>query len=344
MGLPLIAAAIPGLISAAGSGIGYQMGADDRAAAEAAQEEALARMMGVSVPQLQELKLKEYGTTQIYTPEEEQAIALGKSQVGQIEIDPYYKDVQMAGLRKLQEDIDAAGLSPETQANLNIARREESRMTRGKEASILENMQARGMGGGPAELAARMAAAQAGSERMAQAADREAVMGKQIKMQALAQAAQQASGMQQSEFGRELAKKQADDAFRQFDVSNQIGVQQRNIAARNRALEDKYRDEQYVNRANVGLSHEEQKNAQDIAQRQYGMNLGLSQAQAGAKKDYATHKSGQAKETGGMVSSIASGVGGATGALAGAGAFDGLSFGGDSNPESDKWSEWAKKA
>ena len=178
MPFPLLAAAIPSIIGAAGSiggaAIGSAAGAGSRAAQQRLIESILRDYGDLSVPELEKVLAEQLGSS---------------AQEGvRDQMDPRVKNEQMDVLNSLKRLEDGGGESAETRAVLNRILGETQRSESAGRNAILGNMRARGTSGSGAELAMQLnnnqqqaeRAQSAGLEQSAQANRRllETIMGR----------------------------------------------------------------------------------------------------------------------------------------------------------------------
>lgn len=309
--------------------IGGIAAGEDREKASGAAQAAIDEINAVGAPpdlskQIIREKFEQVG---ILTPELEQQIDMGMSQLQNVQEDQQLKQAQLSALTDLQKR-GKVGLSPEDRAALNEMRAQITQDSEAKRQQVMQSLQSRGMGGSGAELASQLAASQAGTNLQAQQSDRLSAEASQRALQAMSQSGQMAGQMQQSQFEREAQKAKAADLFRQFDVQNQQAQQQRNISAKNIAQQQNLGTKQRIAEANVTQTNEERLR-QAAAQRQFWLDQmdrakARSAAQLGASKLY----SGQADATAEQWGKVGAGVGSAAGGVFGYG----MQYGGWGNP------------
>jgi len=262
------------------------------------------------------LIIRELQSAGVWKPEMEQHIDAGISKVSQIQEDPSLRQKQTATLQALQQIADT-GMTATGRAEYNKFRSQAQQDAEAKRQQILQQMQMRGMGGSGAELAAQLSAAQGGANEQAAAADRIAAEQEQAKMAALGQLGGMAGQVRAQDFSNEATKAQAADAFKMFDVKNQLDQQARNIAAKNEAAKYDVMNHQRISDINT-----QAKNAEDVrelegAAKTYGMKLQQAGLKAGAYGTSAQNYQQQAQNTAQGWSNIGSGIGGTLTTLAG---------------------------
>lgn len=311
MALPLVT----GLAPIVGGILGNLFGGSDRAKAEQAAQEAYRIIEELQLPPdlSQAVLLQKFQKAGVYTPELEQAINLGVSQVSQIQEDPALRQAQLQALSTLQER-GKTGMTPEERLALNKIRTGIQRDLEGKRQQILQNLQARGMGGSGAELAAALQASQGSANQASEESDRAAAMASQQALAALTQSGVLGGQIRGQDFDINRARAAAADEFNRFNVEQQIARQARNIGSKNTAQQYNLSESQRIADANVSQGNRELLRQND-ARRQYWKDLAdragmLSKAKLGESNIY----TGNAANTADTFQGIGSGIGAAAGA------------------------------
>jgi len=296
----------------------------DRQRAEAAMNAALAEIKAVGAPPdlSREIILEKFEQQGILTPELEEEISIGFSQVSQIQEDITLRQAQTDALRGLQ-DRAQMGITAQERGDLNTIRREVAREAEARRQQVLQQMQARGLGGSGAELAGQLQASQAGAELASQEGDRIAAMAQRNALQAMTQAGQMGGQIRGQDFDVARAKAAAADEFRRFDVANQVAQQQRNIASKNIAAARNLAEKQRIADANVQQGNLERYRQQEARRQQWQDRLNQAQAAAGIRTGQSGFHSKQAGETANRYSQMGSGISGGLISAYGAGMFGG---------------------
>jgi hypothetical protein len=223
-------------------------GAGERGDARRALEEAQGRWAGIRQPTAEELALRDQwlsdleastidGTPDIAYegPEAERARAINMDGTAfdQVSTDPRLKDQQMASLAALKGLADSGGMTAEDQANLNRIQNQSAQADRGRRDAILQNMQARGMGGSGNELLAQLQSSQAATDRQAQQGLDIAGMAQNRALQAMMQGGELAGNVRDQDFGEQARIAQARDAVNQFNAQNLTQANQFNAGQGN---------------------------------------------------------------------------------------------------------------
>lgn len=185
------------------------------------------------------------------TPEEYAAAqAMGPSALESISQDPRLQDAQMQALQGLQ-DRSQSGYNIEDRAAIEQALGEARRQEGSQRAALMQNMQARGMGGSGAELASQLANQQGSANRSSQAALDVAAEGRRRALEAMMQSGNMAGNMQQADFGRQAQIATAKDRINQFNTENLNRIAEQNTALRNQAMAANMAGRQGVASGNV---------------------------------------------------------------------------------------------
>lgn len=312
--LPLIIGAAAPII---GSALGNLFGAGDREEAERLMNEAMQEIDRVGAPPdlSKEILLEKFTQAGLYTPELESAIDAGVSKVAQIQEDPELRKSQMGALDILQQR-GKGGLTPEDRAALNQVRGEVQRDSEAKRQQIMQNMQARGLGGSGAELIAQLQGAQAGTDRASEEGDRLAAMSSQNALQALMQGSNLAGSVRGQDFDVNQARAAAEDEINRFNVQNAIARQSRNVGSQNQAQMQNLSEKQRIADANNQMANAERYRQAEAQRQQWLDKMSQAQAKAGAKQSQASNLQGQAAQTAQMGQSIGAGIGAGAGAYA----------------------------
>lgn len=183
------------------------------------------------LPVLKELALKgpEYAgdvlAPRIAAPEKVNYTDVGTVQQGDTEMknvstDPRLAQAQMAALAQMQGIAADGGMNLRDKANLSKIQGETSQADRGRREAILQNMQARGMGGSGAELLAQLQSSQAATDRSAQQGLDVAAMAQERALQAMMQSGQMGGDIRAQSFGEQAKVASAQDAINNFNTSN----------------------------------------------------------------------------------------------------------------------------
>lgn len=302
------------IASVAAPVIGGLMGANasagDRAAAQAAYQRAYSQFDNINIPDTEKMRLALQELTQqgIITPTAEQAEQLGISAMEGVTTDPRLRQAQMNALDTLAK-MGEQGLTATDLASLNQMRRSVGGDAQARDASILQNMAARGVGGSGVELATRLAANQRAADIAAQQSDQLAAMAQQRMLAAVSQAGQLGGQIRGQEFGEQADKARAADMIAQFNAAQRAGVQQRNVAGLNAAQAANLAEKQRVADTNVATRNAEQQYNKGLEQQRFNNQMALAGARSNALTGQAQQYQNQADSTAQMWAGLGRGVG-----------------------------------
>jgi hypothetical protein len=303
-------AIIGAVASLAGGAMGADASAKSNAAAKKAADKAMGILKRVDIPDIekQKLVLEELASSGQFTPEMLEAIAMDDSSFEDISVDPRLKQEQMKALDQIS-GLTESGLSEGDLASIELAKREADAASKARQASIVQEMQQRGMGGSGVELAARLSGAQEASDRGAQAALETAKLAAQQRLSALSQLGSMSGNIRQQDYGEQKDLASARDIINQFNTQNRQKTNQSNVELRNQAQAVNLAERQRIADANVNLANQQQQYNKGLLQQDYQNRLGKAQAQAGQQTSIGNLAATQAANTGAMYSTIGQGIG-----------------------------------
>lgn len=238
---------------------------------------------GISTPNVSEMELQLQHLVEqgVLTPEDIQAIDLESSDMNNISTDPRFKQNQMDALLGLQEISDAGGMTDSDLANLNRIKTEEDTAARGKRDAIIQNANARGVGGSGLELMDQLMNEQEAATRKSQRDLDVTGMAQKRALEALIQGGQLSGQMQNQDFNQQAQIAGANDAISKFNAQNQQSIMANNVNARNEAAATNLANKQNVYNANVGLNNQQQQYNKQLLQQNYENKLKRAAGQSG---------------------------------------------------------------
>ena len=318
------------LANTAGGIIGNAEASGDQNSDLAAKQAALAAYSGLDPNTIQQLQLAQEQVQGTYNPTAEGTDTQAQSGMLGISTDPRLKQAQMNALASLSQQ-GLGGLTAQDKANLyNITNQSQGNAEAANKA-IMQNMAARGMGGGGAELAARLSASQGAANAGAANALGVAGQSQSNALQAMANAGSLGNQMQQTSFNQQSAQQQAQDAINRFNTQNAQQVLGANTIAQNYAQQQNLANKQNVANTNVGIANQQQmQNKVLTPEQQYQQQLQQASGVAGQQNNLGNYYGGQAQATRGQWSGIGAGVGDF---LSGQDMMNMMNGKGSSNPE-----------
>lgn len=217
----------------------------------------------------------------VLSPEDAKAALLGRSEMNNITLDPNLKRAQMDALSSLQEISDGGGMTLADEANLNKIRSEEDAAAKGKRDAIIQNAQARGMGGSGLELMSQMQNQQDSATRASQRGLDIAAMAQERALQALMQGGQLAGNIQNQDFNQQAQIAGANDAISKFNATNTQNVNMANTAARNDAQAKNLGLKQDIANQNANLQTQQNAQKATNAQQAFDNQIKKRSGQAG---------------------------------------------------------------
>lgn len=301
--------------------VGGLIGADQASAtrgdANNLRSQALAQFAGLSVPDIEQMKLalQQYGVEGTLSPEMVQQITQGDTALSGVSLDPRLRQSQLDALNQMSS-YAKSGMTSADQAAYELARRNAASEAQAKQGQILQNMQQRGIGGSGAELLASLQNAQSGADRLQQAQLEEAKARQNARMAALQQQSNMAAGLRSTDYNEQANLANARDQIARFNAQNAQNVNQMNTQARNLAQQQNLTNAQNVRNMNTQTANQQQQFNKGLLQQNFNNQMGLAGAKSSALTGAAQSKDMQAGQTAGMWGGIGQGVGGILGAFA----------------------------
>lgn len=297
--------------------IGNIAGQSDRKKQREAMKQALRELEAIGAPPdlSREIIFKEFERAGILTPELEQEVQIAESEVGKIKEDQSIRDTQRQALEMLKQRSQV-GLSGEDRAALNQVRSEVQRDSEAKRQQILQQMQARGMGGSGAELMAQLQSAQGASDQAAAGSDALMAQAQQRALQALSESGRMAGDVRSQDFNVESTKAQALDERNRMLAQNSVARQAANVGRLNQAQMANLAEQQRIQDANTSMTNQERLRQVNEQGALFDRKLGLASAKSGALTGQAGFYGQQAQQTQNMFAGIGQGIGQGAGAYA----------------------------
>jgi hypothetical protein len=286
-------------------------GYSSHASSEAGIADNIMQQMA-AVPTIdQPLILQQYRQAGLLTPAMEQQIQLGVSQASQVKANPALAAAQNQALNQMAQRSQT-GLTASDRAAFNQLQQQVGASTQGRLQAIQQQQQVQtgGQGTQGATLAAKLQAAQGGANTESLNADQLAAQASNNALQATAQYGGLAGQMNSQQFQQQMAAAQSADAFRQFDVQNQVAQQQRNTTAQNQAQQYNLNLAQNIGNANVSQANQAQYNQRQVAAQQWGMQDTQAVQQAQSAAGYGNTLSNMAQATQQAGANLGAGIGG----------------------------------
>lgn len=252
--------------------IGGLKGQETASAGFDAQKAAILGMIdkldkvGMPPDQSAALILEKYKQAGILNPQLESMVMNLTTEYQNIKTDEATRGMQVKALERMGQ-YGQAGLTADERAAMRQSQTGVQRANEANQQAIIQNLAARGQGGGGAEIAARLAASQGAAQQASEEADRVSAMAAQRALQAIAAQSGMAGQLREQDFGQQSQRAAAMDQMNRFNLQNQMDIGQRNVASQNQAQAVNLANKQTALDKNVAGSNAE-KYAQLDRQRQ----------------------------------------------------------------------------
>lgn len=277
-------------------GAGVSEGDDSTAKQAAANMYNELLSIGAPPDTAQALVLEKFKSAGQLTPKLEEYIQQGPSQTAAITEDPALKEKQMSALNLLSQRA-SGGLNPEDRAKYNEIREQLAKEQNAKQQQIIQNYQARGMGGSGAELQAALMNQQSGANQASSEGDRLAATASQNALQAALQSGQLGGQIRQQDFDVNKTKASAADEMNRFNTQNKTNQQARNVASQNQAQQYNLTNAQNIQNSNTSMANQETNRENEAKLTDWGNKVKLAQIRAGNYQTQANDFKGRAQAT-----------------------------------------------
>jgi len=255
------------------------------------------------------LVLQEFERAGVLTPQLEQEVEIAASELGNVQEDQSIRDTQRQALEMLKQR-GQVGLSAEDRAALNQVRGEVQRDSEAKRQQILQQMQARGMGGSGAELMAQLQSAQGASDQAATGSDAVMAQAQERALRALSESGQMAGQVRGQDFDVNSTRARALDERNRMLAENSVSRQARNVGALNQAQQLNLSEQQRVNDANVSMKNREQERQAQAQADRYAQQLQFTAGKTGQLRDMADFRGDTAQRKYNEQVAMGKGIGG----------------------------------
>lgn len=322
------AGAAGGAGSVLGGIAGYLASQGSENAAANDLQQALQAYQNVNVPTIaeQQWNLAQEQSAGQLTPEQMQAISMGPNALGSLSTAPTAaQQTQLAALQQL----GAGGLTAQERQNILSANQQAAGVANSANAATLQAMNARGMGGSGAQLAAQLSNSQNAANMASQQGAATNAQAQNQALQAMSGAGSLAGQMQAQQFGQQAAVGQAQNAINQFNAQNQQQTQGFNVQAANQAQAANLANAQAIGNQNTAIQNQQQAHNTGLYQQQFSDQMSQAQGEAGVYGQQSNFNQGQAANTAAMYSGIGQGAGQVAGAFMSQGGMVGYANGGE---------------
>ena len=237
----------------------------------------------VDLPSVEDMQVQLQQLVQqgVITPEDASAALQQRSAMNDIQTDPNLKQNQAQALASLQQIANNGGMLDVDKANLTKIRADEDTAAQGKRDAIIQNANARGVGGSGIELLSQMQNQQDSATRASQRDMDVSAQAQQRALDALIQQGTLSTQYQNQDFNQKAQTAQANDAISKFNAQNQQQVNLTNQAADNNAQQTNLAAKQNVADSNAALENQQQLYNKQLLQQQYQNKLNKANGQSG---------------------------------------------------------------
>lgn len=302
---------LPVLIGGMGAQLGSSLIAANEQSNARAQAMALAQQsidelsrIGVPPEEAQRITLQKLQSQGMLTPELEQNILQGRSEMEGISTDPRLADAEMQALDSLRT-LGQGGFNIQDKAALDTALTASATQERGQREAILQDMAQRGASTSGGALAAQLANQQGGAQRTNVAALDTAAQGYQRALDAIRSGGALAGDIQGRQFGQKAQVASAQDIINRMNTEAMRGTQQRNVGSMNTAQQYNLGEKQRIADANVGLGNQQEMYNKTLPQQTFQNQLNL----AGQKSNARSGQANQVIQGGNQAAATIAGVG-----------------------------------
>lgn len=308
--MPWIAPVIGAIGSVASGAIGAASSASDRNAAMQAYEQSVKDLEAIGVPsvQAQQITMQQYQSAGKWTPELEQAVKLGDSNMLGISTDGQSVAAQKQALAKLQEIGDSGGQTLEDKAHLERTMGDINASERGRREAILQDANQRGGYGNGTSLVAQLVGDQGAANREHMAGIESEAQSQKRALEAIQGAGQLGGNIRAQDFGEKSQTAQAQDAIARWNAANQQAVQGTNTGYANESAKYNLNNEQNRMNANTDLANKQEVYNKGLYQQEFNDNMAKQGAKANARAGQASNLNNNANQTSQMWGGIGSAV------------------------------------
>ncbi len=249
---------------------------DDAKKAQAGLDQQAGAYNGMQAPNLQSV------SSQPVSAQQAQVATAGPTAFGGISTDPSGRQAQQAQMAALSNLAKNGGRSAASDSSLAQIQQNENANARGQRGAIMQNAQARGMGGSGNSLLAQLTASQNATNNQSQQDMMVRGQDQQAGLQAGMGAAQIGGNMEAQDYGEQAQRAAAADAIAKFNAGNQGQTSVFNAGQANA-----------MGQANAGRDQQAQEYNSGLGQQEFADTMGIKAGQAAggaAVNDYWTHQ------------------------------------------------------
>jgi len=312
------AAVIGGVVAMGSANKASKLAREGRDAMTNAANSAAARLDAVKLPSIEDQRII-LQTPELmgeYSPEQLQAMELNVSSMEGVGADQSTISKQEDALSKMSE-IAEGGMSEGDKAAMREINRDVNQNAKARQRSILNDMAQRGALDSGMQLAAQLKGEQMSMDQASSSSDRAIKDAQARALQAISQQGDMASRLRGQQVNEQTDIARAQDAIKQFNLSNRQRVSDTNVGERNKAQGINLAMRQAQEEARVNARNTEETHNKGLLQTQFqneylkAGGVGNAQMAAGsaaqqASADAAARQAG----IGGAVANVVGAIGG----------------------------------
>lgn len=188
------------------------------AAAASAIGQAMAEGRYADAQRMREIALQNIVQAGMNIPAFDKLVAEQAQGYGNIQANPQARQAQMDALSQLQSLSSQGGMDPQAQAQMVDARNSANQYLRSNTQAVLNDRQARGLGGSGDELAAILSGGQAASQQNMMGSVSAAAAARERALQALMGGSQLAGNIRGQDFELDNSNRNAFNAMQEFNT------------------------------------------------------------------------------------------------------------------------------
>jgi len=292
-----------------GSLVGSQLSKGDYNTSMGLQEQALASLQNIALPEEKALKLEEYVSAGLITPEMAQAYTQSDTELANITTDPRLREAQMQALTSLQDISDAGGMTLTDRANMSKVLSDVATQQKGAREGQMQALRARGMSGSGMDLAAALNSSQAGAQTANQNALNIEAQAQARALESLMSAGTLGGNIREQDYSEQAKAAEAQDLINKFNVANRQDVSNTNVSTRNSAQAQNLANKQALLNSNVDTRNTATTYNQEASQRAFDNALKKAGYTTNQTNQLSNAYANKANRTQQMWSGIGQGVG-----------------------------------
>ncbi len=251
-------------------------------AAAQAYQQAMAQLQSVPVPDPETLKVNMQQLVQqgLVQPKDAEAVLVQHNAYDEANGSDEARGAQLEALQGFQDQAHAGGLTDVDRAAIQANLDQTANTERGQNQAITQDARRRGISGSGLELAQKLISQQSSADQAGRRGMDIAALAQQAKVEALKNAANTGSSIENQTFGEQAQKAAAANQIAQYNATNQQQVTLQNIAAQNAAQATNLAEKQRIADANTSSENANRVRNADLIQKNYENKMDKARAVA----------------------------------------------------------------